>query len=531
MASLCRAATKRGVPPEAIQETRSKLSAGGISRRGFLRTAVGGAGAFLALPRLRAVGDPQPRIAIVGAGISGLNCALTLADNGIASTVYESSARIGGRMFSNNIGYWDENQVTEWCGEFIDTSHTTLQSLATWFGLALDDVHAGEPVNSTETYYFDHGYYSAADAVTDFMPVFTAVQADYEAADEGATYDAINDAGIALDNISVWQWIETRVPGGHQSKMGQLLDVAYAIEYGADTRDQSSLNLVLLLAGSDESLELFGESDERFHVRGGNQLIPQSIAIHLANIGQPVELGMRLEAIRKLADGTFSLAFANHGVREVIADIVVLTLPFAVLRTLEFSKAGFDALKKKAIHELGRGRNGKLQLQFKDRLWNTDGPWGLSNGTSYADTGYQNTWDATRSQPGTPGILNDYTGGSVVNHLAAAVPFAFHGNSGAHRDAATFLRRIAAVYPGLASRWNGKLTSSIPHLSPQFRLAYSYWRVGQYQSFAGYEGIRQGNIFFAGEHTSVDYQGFMEGAAEEGERAADEILTQLGVMV
>jgi monoamine oxidase len=52
--------------------------------------------------------------------------------------------------------------------------------------------------------------------------------------------------------------------------------------------------------------------------------------------------------------------------------------------------------------------------------------------------------------------------------------------------------------------------------------------VGQCQAFAGYEGTRQKNIFFAGEHTSLDYQGFMEGAAREGRRAAQEILQQLG---
>jgi monoamine oxidase len=52
--------------------------------------------------------------------------------------------------------------------------------------------------------------------------------------------------------------------------------------------------------------------------------------------------------------------------------------------------------------------------------------------------------------------------------------------------------------------------------------------VGQYISFAGYEKAPQGNVFFAGEHCSADYQGFMEGGgAAEGARAAKEILGQL----
>ena len=54
--------------------------------------------------------------------------------------------------------------------------------------------------------------------------------------------------------------------------------------------------------------------------------------------------------------------------------------------------------------------------------------------------------------------------------------------------------------------------------------SYSCWLVGQYTTIAGHEARVQGRVHFAGEHTSVDYQGFMEGGAESGFRAADEIL-------
>jgi monoamine oxidase len=47
--------------------------------------------------------------------------------------------------------------------------------------------------------------------------------------------------------------------------------------------------------------------------------------------------------------------------------------------------------------------------------------------------------------------------------------------------------------------------------------------VGQYTSFGGYEKVRQGNVLFCGEHTSTDFQGFMEGGAAEGKRAARQI--------
>ena len=305
---------------------------------------------------------------------------------------------------------------------------------------------------------------------------------------------------------------------------------AYTIEYGADTNVQSALNLVYLLSGSDLNFELLGASDERFHIRGGNQQVPLAIAEHLKTLNLPVHTGMRLQAIRRRSDGTYQLTFDSHGVtHEMVTDLVVLTLPFAVLRTLDFHQAGFDALKTQAIEHLGRGHNGKLQLQFTQRLWNSPGAWGISSGLSFADTGYQNTWEATRAQAGTAGILNNYTGGSVPDHFATNVPFASASNPHVHGDAHRFLHRLAPVFPGLSGWWNSRATCSLPHLSPYFRCSYSYWQMGQYQHFAGYEGMRQGNIVFGGEHTSVDFQGYMEGGAAEGARAGQEILTQLGL--
>lgn len=46
----------------------------------------------------RPLNDPMPRVAIVGAGISGLSCARTLADHGFPVTVFEKSRGVGGRM-------------------------------------------------------------------------------------------------------------------------------------------------------------------------------------------------------------------------------------------------------------------------------------------------------------------------------------------------------------------------------------------------------------------------------------------------
>jgi monoamine oxidase len=329
--------------------------------------------------------------------------------------------------------------------------------------------------------------------------------------------------------MSVWSWIEKRVPGGHGSKFGQLLDVAYTTEFGADTVEQSALDLLYTLSGSDRSFQVYGASDERYHIQGGNQKLPEAMAAHLVAAGVRVQTGTRLAALRETPDGRYRLSL-EKGVSstEVVADFVVLALPFAVLRTLDCSGAGFDGLKQKAIHNLGRGRSAKLQLQFTKRLWNEHGPWGCSTGTTFTSCGYQNTWEPTRSQRGDGGILNNFTGGTHVEQLTTKKVFLQMPSSTLHEDAKSFLQAANSVFPGLPRLWNSKATISIPHLWPLFNCSYSYWRVGQYQSIAGYERIRQKNVLFAGEHTSVEFQGYMEGAAKEGLRAAQKILEQLG---
>jgi len=272
--------------------------------------------------------------------------------------------------------------------------------------------------------------------------------------------------------------------------------------------------------------------NERFHIAGGNTLLPLAIrdSIVQAQGASAVRMGWRLSSVKANVDGTVALGFDSpDGKQTVTADHAVLCMSFSVLRTLDTTKAGFDPLKKTAVTKLGAGANSKLHLQFAGRLWNTAGPWGLSNGTSYADTGYQNTWDVTRGQPGSTGILVDYTGGNVAAALRASVPYATAANSQVAGYASRFLDQLEPVFPGIRARWNGKATLSNPTLDPNLLCSYSYWKPGQYHTFSGYEGVRQGNIHFAGEHCSQDFQGYMEGGASEGVRAAGEILADLKI--
>ena len=512
------AAEVSGKSLTAIQSERLRS---GPSRRAFLKTAGAAAAAVALTGPKRLWASKQPRIVIVGGGIAGLHAALTLQDAGYASTIYEASSRIGGRMHSDTTS-WVNGQITEHCGELIDSTHKTILGLAKRFNIATADLTGAEPRQSTETYYFFGQYYSRNQANDDFNAVYQAIKRDLNAAGFPTLYNNFNSEGLALDYLTVYDWIESRVPGGHRSAMGQLLDVAYNIEYGADTEQQSSLNIIYLLGYQPipGNFRIFGRSDERYHLAGGNEGLPRAIAAVLS--AGSVQTGTSLTAIAKNADGTYMLGFRRGPSRfSVTADRVILALPFSILRNLDYGAAGFNSIKITAIQQLGYGTNAKLHLQFSERFWNQLGPLGLSNGSSFSDTGYQNTWDVTRAQPGTTGILVDYTGGSVGASFTSDGP----KPSVVQSYALQFLSQLQSVFPEIARQWNGRATLDTPARNPYLLGSYSYWKKGQYTLFAGAERERSGKCHFAGEHCSINFQGFMEGGAQEGARAANEILS------
>src|SRR5207244_5377323 len=125
------------------------------------------------------------------------------------------------------------------------------------------------------------------------------------------------------------------------------------------------------------------------------------------------------------------------------------------------------------------------------------------------------TWDVPHFLPSTSGILVDYAGRKFAGSFKPVTPYSDASDPAIVAYAQTFLGQLEPVYPGITALWNGKATLSVPALDPNLNLSYSYWRVGQYTAFSGYEKQRQGNVHFAGEHCSQDFEGFMEGGRSE----------------
>jgi monoamine oxidase len=502
----------------AVQNAAAAVAAGEerrTTRTRFVKEAGVAALGVTALGRFAAParGADATKIVVVGAGLAGLSAAYTLRNAGYIAEIHEASDRIGGRCWTLR-GAFEEGQIAEHGGELIDQSHTAVRQLASGLGLKLDNLLQAEQ-NGTEVLgYFDGSPYHYADMVADIKAEWQKIHSDVSAASYPTTFEISTKRGRELDNMSIVDWINETFDGGIKSRVGQLLDIAYNIEYGAECTEQSSLNLLYLLGYSGQGqFRVFGPSNEKYHITGGNDLLVDRL---VAKLPGQITKNSELVAVELNPSGTYTLTFAQGAVtKRVPADKVVLALPFSILRSsVDISKAGFDPLKLIAIREQGMGTNSKLHVQFSSRFWRAQG----SNGETFADTGYQNTWEVTRAQPGKSGILVDYTGGKIGASFGSGTP---------ESRAAKFLGQIEPVLPGATKAWNGKAAIDFWTGYRWTKGSYSYWKVGQYQRFAGMEARRQKNCFFAGEHTSIDFQGYLNGAVETGQRAAGEILADL----
>lgn len=486
---------------------------GRLTRRQFLQApAVAGVGPLLPVGR-RAMAHiydgAAPRIAVVGAGLAGLTCAYRLRRAGYAATLYEADGRVGGRCWTDRTTF-GQGQMAEHGGELIDSGHTATKHLAQELGLDLENLRRAEPNQAEPLFWFDGAPYTYEEATREIKTVWQRLHADVVAAGYPTLYNAYTRRGWELDHLSIPEWIGEAIPGGMGSRLGRLLAVAYTCYYGGDAADQSALNLLYMLGFRGQGrFRLYGPSDEKYHVRGGNDQIAGRMAEALS--GQ-IEPFAALTALRQHGDGSYTLTLQRDSAAwDEPYDLVVLALPFAVLREqVDFSGAGFRPLKAEAIRETGMGTNTKLQLQFSERHWESLG----CQGETYADTGYQSSWDSSLGQEGTAGLLVNFTGGLTGLAQTGDPP----------NLATTFLEQIEPVLPGLTARWNGRVLLDYWPGHPWTLGSYSYFRVGQWTRFAGIAGEPEGNCYFAGEHTSLDYQGFLNGGVETGERAAGEIL-------
>jgi monoamine oxidase len=502
---------QQGIP---TQEGFERMAQARPTRREFLGM-VGAAGVAMTPLGASAVSLPGAvRVAIVGGGLAGLSCADTLRRNGVNATLYEAAARLGGRCYSNRTlvpGMACENG-----GELIDTGHKTMLAYANEFGLAREAIahQVGE-----ERFWFFGQSWTEEQVVDEFRAVVAGMQPDLKAISGAASFYSSNEADRYFDRLDLASYLASRCSG--YPLVEAVLNEAYLAEYGLETSRQSTLNFLGFMRLNRQSkFEPFGVSDERFHLLDGNDGIVQGIAARLTG---PVLTGARLTRLGRGADGQYLLYF-NGGKVPERADVVVLAIPFTVLRSVQLDATlGLSADKLRAIGTLGYGTNAKTMVAFGGRPWST---LYAASGTSYSDlANHQNTWETNRGNAVQYGIITDYASGDRGAALRT---------TRLQTQVDDFLKDFEQVFPGIraaALRRNGAYVAHLEHWpsNPLALGSYTCYLPGQFTGIEGLNGEPAGLLKFAGEHADSFYswQGYMEGACLSGLRAANEVLADI----
>ena len=528
---------ERGAPEDVAERWLAMENLKRVGRRDFIKgaglAAVALAAAAVQPGPIRAASSKHPTIAIVGGGLAGLRAAHVLwTKYGWASTVYEATDRIGGRCETQR-GYWANGLVAEMHGEYISSEHASMLNLVKRYNLGLDDTRAYAP-GTEDTYWVNGARYTQAQLNADWQGWAYALFNDaVQTVPWPQRYNAYSQTGYLWDHMSVPAWMEQYMPGGAGSSFAGVCLQSQIDEYGGEPSDQSALNLTMILGYDDSengrgyqpaNSPYLAGTDERWHTTGGNDQIARGMAAELP--AGTIQLGRALVALKANANGTYTLSFqSGASTSQVTVQSVILALPFVTLRNVDLSKAGLSPLKMTAINELGMGTNAKVFMEFAGAPWIADG----YTGTTYQDNGFISSgWQPAESAvsggyTGPVALWNAYPGGSGTQQIINSYGLTADAGVPPARMVRDTLAQLEPVLPGVTAAYTGRAWYDFGLLDPYTGGGYSFWRVGQYTSISGYEGVAEGRIHFAGEHTTPDAQGFMEGAVLSGERVATEV--------
>lgn len=450
------------------------------------------------------------RVAVIGGGLAGCHAAYRLQQAGVAVDLYEASGRVGGRTFTGR-DLFEQGQTCELGGELIDSNHRFMHALAGEFDLELVDRFSGDYEDVVPDTWVVGGQVVSEEEITRQFAEVVEIFADAVEAADGD-----DDEFTRLDELELGTWLAEVVPPEQYPELSAVLIAAYRGEFGLEVSEQSALNLIYLIGVEvSEGFRVFGESDERYQIRGGNDQIATALA---SELGDAVHLGHELRRVRR-SEGRYSLRFrTTAGNTDVECDHVVFALPFSKLREVDLDAAGLSADKRTMIEALGYGTNAKIMSAFSSRVWLQQG----ASGSITSDGDLQQTWDSSIGQGGEQGVLTYFVGGRRGIDV---------GEGEAETWVNEMLEELEAVHPGARAAYVEGSAVRMHWPSHEFtRGSYSCYRPGQW-AFWGTEGLPEGNIHFCGEHTSPEFQGWMEGAAETGGRVAIEILRALALPI
>jgi monoamine oxidase len=431
-------------------------------------------------------------VIVAGGGLAGLAAAYDLMSMGADVTVIDARERVGGRVWTIRDGFTNR-QHGEAGGDMIDEEQTEIRSLATALGLKLTRILRGSfgyirsdvqghprPVKRSSGRGWDR-------LKKELEPWITR----YKAAEQRW------DSPIATDiaRRSVAQWLD------EERADQELRETATGLRgfFLADPEELSLIALVDQFSNSEQP-----GPGEMYRIVGGNDRLPAVLADKL---GARVRLGSELVAVSVRGQHVHASIKHQRATATMTADYLVMAMPASLLRRVPIVPA-LPTPQHQAIVSLEYGRATKTLLQFDRRFWRMPGkPRAFGSPLPFGAL-----WEGNEEQAAKPGILSILAGGGASDATQAAV-------------AADGIARFAQSFSWLGTGPAQLLASRqvVWESDPFARGGYAFFGSTFDPMLREWLARPAGRLFFAGEHTSIRWQGYMNGAVESGRRAALEV--------
>ena len=429
-------------------------------------------------------------VLVAGAGLAGLSAARDLVARGATVTVIEARDRVGGRVWTIRDGF-AEGQHAEAGGDFIDEEQHELRDLAAEFGLKITRILKGgfgyvraDPsgratiVGTRAT----RGWDRLAEELRN-------VSRPYALAEQ--RWDTPITADLARRSVAAWLDDVKADPDLRATATGLR---------GFFLADPEELSLIALI----DQFAVTGPPGGLYRLEGGADRLAQALAKPL---GDRLRLKTELVALSHRGKVVRASLKHNRTLAQVNCDYAILALPATLLRRVPITPA-LPAQQHEAVARLKYGRATRTLLQFSKRFWRADGrPRAFGSPLPFGAA-----WDGNEEQRGRAGILSLLAGGGASDATQAIV--AKHGPQG-----------LADSLDWLGSKDSELLASRqfVWEQDPYARGGYAFFDPDFDPSLRAWLSRPAGRLFFAGEHTSIRWQGYMNGAIESGRRAAAEV--------
>ena len=447
-------------------------------------------------------------VIIIGAGLSGLNAALTLENIGYKVMVVEATNRFGGRVHTAKES--DVPGHPELGANGIGGGYARLLDAAQKYGVSIGPMRPRtEPRKGEILYAVNNNLILPKDWSTHAAnPMPEGFRNGSPTSPAWSVYSTSNPLPkndlMAWQNPEYAQWdksVYTILKEKGFSDEAIKLAVSTNSSYGADAKTISVLMYFQIL---NFITQQSGSSGKGGAAIGGNQRIPEAMA---GAFKQDILLESPVKSIASEADGATVTLKSEKKLR---APYVICTLPASALRNIKMSPFP-EGKQGQAFQNLAYTPCAQIHFVPTKKYWEEDGL--------------------------PPSMWCDNLAGrfmALINDPDKVTSCVAYLNSNVALSVDKMKREdaIAAVIKTLEDmRPSLKGTLKYVHYwtwinNPYAGGAYAYWKPGEITSFSGEIAKPNGRIHFAGEHTAVLARG-MEGAMESGERAALEIMNLL----